>query len=220
MEELCAVGWAFCMSGHYHDHLFQSVCRAARASISVASDFQCMLYEIHVALKAFRPDFYNRYALAGDTVRSLRSQYTKHRGGKGREAKLDRASEKTHRDIAEVLRSIVDDSVSRQHQLELGFVVDLAVVRRHHGASAVALVEVDGSHSSLRSLDPSALRLGRAACRVRSEVLFKRALLQKLGFQVAVVSEELWRSLADVRDKRDLLRDLLKTAGVAKDRLR
>lgn len=217
-EELCAVVWAFCSLGFYHDQLFQAVFRTLGGAAGAASEAQCQFYEIHITLKAFRPESYVRYELAEDAVQALRSHYKKHRGGKGREVKLERTSEKIHKDMSETLRSVVDGLVSRQQQTDLGPAVDLAVTRRR-GASGLLLgIEVDGPHSLLRSLDPSAPQLGQPM-RVRGAVLLKRHLLQKHGLRLAVVSEDLWRGLADSREKRDFLRELLRNAGVPKDRL-
>jgi len=216
-EELCSFVWSCCSLGFYHEPLFQAVLGLMSDLSNLPQEALCQLYETHLALKAFRKDSYRRYELKGEVLKSLRSQYKKLKGGKAREVRLERASEKLHKDIADILRIVVEDSVSRQHLTDLGFPVDLAVTRRR-GASTVAIVEVDGPHSLLRSLDPSAPQPGHAS-RLRGGVLLKRNLLQKQGFSVVVVSEELWRNLGDSRERRDLLRDLLKKAGVPKERL-
>lgn len=45
---------------------------------------RCQLYEIHLALKAFREDLYGKYELEAGAVQSLRTHYRKQRGGKPR----------------------------------------------------------------------------------------------------------------------------------------
>eukprot|EP00434_Breviolum_minutum_P034672 symbB.v1.2.030691.t2/scaffold3488.1/size55655/5 len=113
-------------------------------------------------------------------------------------------------DIADSLQKVVTGSVSRQHQTELGMAVDIAVTKK--GSKPIVFIEVDGSHSLMRTLDltgPS-----NQISRVRGPVLLKRYLLQKHGFRIAVVPEDFWRSLPDSREKRDFLRELLRSAGV------
>lgn len=215
--DFCTLAWTFCSLGFYHDQLFRAVFRILEDAPVMASDTICQLYEIHIALKAFRQDLYRRYELKEDAVHSLRAHYRKHRGGKQRELRLERATEKIHKDVAETLKQVVDGAIHRQHQTDLGLAVDVAVRRRRSG-SVVVFIELDGPHNLMRSLDPSGQQLGQAS-RVRGAVLLKRYLLQKHGFRIAVVSEDLWRTLADGRDKRDLLRELLRHAGVSKARL-
>merc|ERR1711953_103914 len=193
--------------------MFRAVLRALEDAPVMPSDTLCQLYEIHVSLKTFCQNLYKKYELDGEAVQSLRGHYRKQRGGKMRELKLDRYSEKVHKDIAVTLRNVVSCSVVRQHQTESGFSVDMAVVKRR-SSTVVALVEVDGSHTVMRSLDPSVGQPGLSG-RVRGPILFKRHILQKHGFRLVVVSEDLWRSLADSREKRELLRELLRTAGVS-----
>lgn len=224
-EDLCGFVWSCCCMGFYHEPFFQAVFGALANSASLTLETMCQLYETHLALKAFCQESYSKYELKGEVVKALRSQYKKCKGGKNREVRLERASEKLHKDMADILRVVVEDSVSRQYQTELGFTVDLAVTKRR-GSSTIAVVEVDGPHSLLRALDSSTTggphgssALGGHAPRVRGSVLLKRNLLQKLGVQVVVVSEELWKNLGDSRDRRDLLRDMLRKVGVPKERL-
>lgn len=206
-EQLCAMAWSLCASGAYHEGLFRATCRAAGASPSLSGDAACELYEVHLALRAFRREAYRKYELQGDAVQRLLASYRRHRGGRLRESRLSGASEKIHKDLAEVLRSVAEHSVARQHQTEAGLIVDVALVSKRSAAVDVA-IEVDGPASLLRSLDPPSAPAG-AGSRVRGAVLLKRHLLQRLGVRVAVVSEDLWRSLGDAREKKDFLRDLL-----------
>lgn len=217
-EDFCSVAWTFCTLGLYHDRLFRAAFRALEDAPVMASDTLCQLYEVHVALKAFRQDLYKKYELEEDAVQSLKAHYRKHRGGKLRELKLERANERVHKEVAETLKHVVKGAVHRQHQTSLGLGVDVAVTRRR-SASAVAFLEVDGAHSLLRSLDAPAPQLGHAS-RVRGSVLLKRYMLQKHGFRMAVISEDLWRSLVDSRERREFLREALRNAGVGKARLR
>eukprot|EP00913_Durusdinium_trenchii_P001163 g1070.t1 len=160
-------------------------------------DTLCQLYEIHLALKAFREDLYGKYeleeslAFAEAAVQSLKAHYRKQRGGKLRDIKLDRPVEKVCKDIADSLQKVVTG---------LGMAVDIAVTKK--GSKPIVFVEVDGSHSLMRTLDltgPSPSQISR----VKGPILLKRYLLQKHGFRIAVVPEDFWRSLPDSREKRD-----------------
>lgn len=209
-EEFCSLAWTFVTLGFYHDQMFRAVFKALEDAPSMPGDTLCQLYEIHLALKAFRDDLYGKYELEDAAVQSLKAHYRKQRGGKLRDVKLDRSVEKVCKDIADSLQKVVTGSVSRQHQTELGMAVDIAVTKK--GSKPIVFIEVDGSHSLMRTLDltgPS-----NQISRVRGPVLLKRYLLQKHGFRIAVVPEDFWRSLPDSREKRDFLRELLRSAGV------
>jgi len=207
-EEFCSLAWTFVTLGFYHDQMFRAVFKALEDAPSMPGDTLCQLYEIHLALKAFRDD-YGKYELEDAAVQSLKAHYRKQRGGKLRDVKLDRSVEKVCKDIADSLQKVVSGSVSRQHQTELGMAVDIAVNKK--GNKPIVFIEVDGSHSLMRTLD---LNGASQISRVRGAVLLKRYLLQKHGFRIAVVPEDFWRSLPDSREKRDFLRELLRSAGV------
>ncbi|CAE7194251.1 PAT14 [Symbiodinium natans] len=202
-EEFCSLAWTFVTLGFYHDQMFRAVFKALEDAPTMPGDTLCQLYEIHLALKAFRNDLYGKYELEESAVQSLKAHYRKQRGGKVRDVKLDRSMEKVCKDIADCLQKVVTGSVSRQHQTELGMAVDIAVSSKR-GSRPIAFIEVDGSHSLMKTLDltgPTASQISR----VRGPVLLKRYLLQKHGFRIAVVPEDFWRSLPDTRDKRDSL---------------
>jgi len=189
-EEFCSLAWTFCAVGFYHDVLFRAAFSALEDAPTIAGETLCQLYEIHLTLRAFRHDLYRPYELEDTAVQSLRDHYKKHKGGRMRESRLERTTEKVQKDIAEVLEDVVDGQIVRQHQTALGFTVDLAVMRRR-SQTAVVLIDVDGPHTLLRSLDPmgAAPQLGQYASRVRGAVLLKRRVLQKYGFRLVVLSE-------------------------------
>merc|ERR1712003_228584 len=115
-EELCAFAWAFCTLGMYHDAMFRAVLVAMEDATVVSSETLCMLYEMHMALAAFRHDLYNKYELPADTVQSLRDHYKKHRGGKLREQKIDRATERVQKDVVSSLGRVASCSCQKQYQ--------------------------------------------------------------------------------------------------------
>jgi len=217
-EEFCALAWACCALDLCQEKLFRAVFRALEDSALISGETLCQLYEIHVTLKTFHQSAYKAYELEDDMVQSLRDHYKKHRGGKkGGDVKIERSSEKIHEDVAEALRDVVDGSVQKQYQTGLGFSVDVAVTRRRSSA-AVIFVEIDGPQSLVRSLDPlDPSQVGRPS-RVRGAVLLKRRVLQMHGFRQAVITEDAWGMLNN-REKKDLLHEILKTAGVSKDRM-
>jgi len=213
-EEFCALAWTCVTLGFYHDQMFRAVFKALEDVGTMPGDTLCQLYEIHMALKAFREDMYSgKYELEASAVQSLKSHYKKQRGGRFRDSKLDKAGDKTCKDIAETLQKVVSaSSVSRQHQTELGFPVDLAVTAKK-GSKAIVFIEVDGQHSLMKTLDLTGPTTSHVS-RVKGPVLLKRYLLQKHGYRVAVIPEEFWRSLGDSREKKEFVKDLLKAAGV------
>ncbi|CAE7754319.1 PAT14 [Symbiodinium sp. CCMP2456] len=207
-EEFCSLAWTFVTLGFYHDQMFRAVFKALEDAPTMPGDTLCQLYEIHLALKAFRSDLYGKFELEESAVQSLRAHYKKQRGGKVRDMKLDRSVEKVCKDIADSLQKVVSGSVSRQHQTELGMAVDIAVSAKR-GSKPIVFIEVDGSHSLMKTLDLTGPTTSQIS-RVRGPVLLKRYLLQKHGFRIAVVPEDFWRSLPDSREKRDFLRELLR----------
>lgn len=211
-EEFCSLAWTFVTLGFYHDQMFRAVFKALEDAPTMPGDTLCQLYEIHLALKAFRNDLYGKFELEESAVQSLRAHYKKQRGGKVRDVKLDRSMEKVCKDIADSLQKVVSGSVSRQHQTELGMAVDIAVSAKR-GSKPIVFIEVDGSHSLTKTLDLTGPTTSQIS-RVRGPVLLKRYLLQKHGFRIAVVPEDFWRSLPDSREKRDFLRELLRSSGV------
>lgn len=180
------------------------------------------MYEIHLTLKAFHHDSYKAYELEDDTVQSLREHYRRHKGG-GRAIKLERSSERLHGDVSDLLREVVDASVSTSHVTTLGFTVDVAATPRSKRSASSAgpliLIDVDGPHSLIRSLDPAESVAIWAASRVRGTLGLKRRVLQKNGMRLAVFSEDDWRGLDGARDRREFLRGLLRRAGVSEDKL-
>jgi hypothetical protein len=221
-EDFCSLAWTFCALDLHHDRLFRAVFRALEDASVVGSETLCQLYEIHLTLKAFHYESYKAYELEDDTAQSLRDHYKRHKGGSSRHQKLERGSEKVHADIAEVLREVVDASVSVAHQTTLGFIVDAAVLRKRGSSSALVMVDVDGPGTMLRSLDPvdAAITGSTQTARVRGGVALKRRLLQKHGGKVTVVNEDDWAAIDSNQHKREHLRDMLLKAGLNEDRLR
>lgn len=219
-EEFCSLAWTFCALELHHNRMFRAVFRALEDAAVVASETLCQLYEIHLTLKAFHYDSYSAYELEDDTVQSLRDHYKRHRGGRGRDFKLERTSERIHADVAATLREVVDGSVHTQYQIPLGFIVDVAVTRRRSSSgSAFALLDIDGPHSLVRSLDPTDTAAIGHTSRVRGAVALKRNALQRHGFRVAVINEDTWRTLDNDQEKRNFLREVLLSAGVSEDRM-
>eukprot|EP00933_Yihiella_yeosuensis_P043789 TRINITY_DN3874_c0_g2_i1.p1 TRINITY_DN3874_c0_g2~~TRINITY_DN3874_c0_g2_i1.p1 ORF type:complete len:812 (-),score=201.75 TRINITY_DN3874_c0_g2_i1:120-2555(-) len=216
-DEFCSLAWAFCSLGFYHDEMFRAVFKALEETPTMPGDALCQLYEIHMSLKAFRQDLYSKYELEDEAVQSLKTHYKKQRGGRLREEKLEKTTEKVCKDISDSLQKVVSGSISKQHQIELGFTVDVAVTEKK-GTSPTVLIEVDGPHSLMKLLDHSGPSTSQIS-RVRGPVQLKRYLLQKQGFRIAVVPEEVWKVLSDGREKREFLRELLRTAGVKKSKL-
>lgn len=223
-EESCTLAWAFCALELHHDKLFRAVFRALEDAPVQASDTLCQLYEIHLTLKAFHQESYSAYELEDDTVQSLREHYRRQRGG-SRGVKPERSSERLHGDIAELLREIVDASVSTSYVTSLGFTVDIAAVprasdgRSRRSTPPLILIDVDGPHSLIRSLDPAESVAMGAASRVRGTLALKRRALEKNGMRMAVFSEDDWRGLDGARDRKEFLRGLLKKAGVPEDKM-
>jgi len=219
-EEFCTLAWTFCALDIHHDPLFRAVFRALEDAAVVASETLCQLYEIHLTLKAFHQESYSAYELENDTVQSLRKHYRKHRGGSGRNIKLERSSERLHGDVADILSEVVDASVSTAYQMSLGFTVDVAATRRRSSSSSpIIFIEIDGPHSLVRSLDPMEATTGGQTSRVRGAAALKRRVLQKHGFRTGVVGEDEWRQMNKSRDKREFLREVLLKAGISEDRL-
>lgn len=222
-EDFCTLAWTFCALDLHHDKLFRAVFRALEDASVVATEALCQLYEIHLALKAFHQDSYGGYELEDGTVQSLREHYRKHKGGGNRAVRLERSSERVHADVAELLKDVLDASVSTSPQMALGFTVDVAATKRRSSSSSPFIfVEIDGPHSLVRSLDPmdAAGSFGAAqASRVKGAAALKRRVLQRHGFRLGVVNEDEWRTMSTSREKRELLRDICVKAGVSEDRL-
>jgi len=217
-QEFCSLAWTLCALDLHNDKLFRAVFRALEDAAVVASETLCQLYEIHLTLKAFHQDSYSAYELEDDTVKSLRDHYKKHKGGCGRNFKLERNSERIHSDVADIVREVVDGSISTSHQTTLGFSVDVAVTRSR-SSSAFMFIDIDGPHSLVRSLDPTDNAAVGHTARIRGAMILKRRVLQKHGFRMAVITEDEWRTLDDDRAKREYLRGVLVKAGVKEDRL-
>lgn len=219
-EEFCTLAWTFCALDLHHDRLFRAVFRALEDAAVVASETLCQLYEIHLTLKAFHQDSYSAYELEDDTVQSLRDHYRKHKGGSGRTTKLERSSERVHADVADILREVIDASISTVHQMSLGFTVDVAATKRRSASSSPYIfIEIDGPHSLVRSLDPMDAVGVAHTSRVRGASALKRRVLQKHGFRMGVINEDEWRTMSKSREKREFLREILVKAGVSEDRL-
>merc|ERR1711920_118446 len=123
-EDLCSAAWAFCALGFYHGPLFKAALGLSGQSSwpgGSGIDALCLLYELHMTLKAIQPERYRYFELGDTEVHALRQHYKKHSGGKGREVRLERASEKVHKDISKSLREVVEGTITRQHQMETGF---------------------------------------------------------------------------------------------------
>lgn len=218
-EDFCGLAWHFCALGFCHEELFRSAFSALRDML-VGSDTLCRLFEIHTVLRLFHADTYEHFRLEDDTVQSLREHYKKHRGKRGSQ-KLSRSAEKLHDEVASVLRDVLDGwSVQRQHQTPCGLLVDLAAMRRKGSAPGLC-VEIEGPQSLVSCLDAAADRTPaerekpRDCDRLRGPVLMRRRVLQQSGLALAVIPEDLWRSLEDHAQKRNLLRELVKLSGCA-----
>lgn len=179
----------------------------------------CQLFEIHLALKAFHPETYGPYEIEAEIAQNLRDHYRKYKPGTGHKFKMERSSERLHEIVAEQLKEVIEGSVAKQHPTALGFTVDLAATKKK-SSSAFMLLDIDGPHTLVRSLDPADVAGGPAAWRVRGAVLLRRRVLQKHGFRIAAITEDSWNALDGNREKRDHLRSILRNAGVDKDRIK
>eukprot|EP00929_Paragymnodinium_shiwhaense_P096633 TRINITY_DN58281_c0_g2_i1.p1 TRINITY_DN58281_c0_g2~~TRINITY_DN58281_c0_g2_i1.p1 ORF type:complete len:847 (-),score=229.98 TRINITY_DN58281_c0_g2_i1:2166-4706(-) len=196
--ELCSLGWAFCTLGLYHEALFRALVQLMEGSPVVQADLLCMLYEIHSALVAFRPDKYKAYKLPTDIVQGLREQYRKHRGGKMRsESRMDRSVEKTQKEVGEKLARVLEGSVHMQYQVPQGFAVDVAVVDRK---KVLVAVEIDGPHTTLQSLDPQLHSQALQVPRLRGDVMLKRRILQQNGFHISTFDEAAWKAMEESKE--------------------
>eukprot|EP00928_Gymnodinium_smaydae_P025517 TRINITY_DN20294_c0_g1_i2.p1 TRINITY_DN20294_c0_g1~~TRINITY_DN20294_c0_g1_i2.p1 ORF type:complete len:838 (-),score=163.57 TRINITY_DN20294_c0_g1_i2:114-2342(-) len=214
-EELCALAWTFCTLGMYHDAMFRTVFRTMKETAAMSNETLCQLYEVHAALRLFRPDLYKRYELKGETVQSLRDHYKKCRGGPARNPRLQRDTERVHKDVVATLERVMAGVAHLQHQLPTGFAVDVAVGGSKKDIdSPMLVVEIDGSQTLLQTLDTQAPPHVSQEFRARGDILLKRRILQQIGLRLVVLNEELWRSLEDSREKREFLRDILKNALV------
>lgn len=227
-EESCSLAWAFCALDLYHDKLFQEVFSALEDSPLQSNQALCQLYEIHLTLKAFHHDSYKDHELEDDTVQSLREHYRAHRADSPN-SKLERTSDKCRADLAETLRQVLDASASAPYSTSLGLSVDVAATSRSRRSSSTArppvvLLDVDGSLSLIRSLDPNAAEgakatlTGEGTPRVPGTVALKRRLLRQSGLRMVVIAEERWNGFEGSRERREFLRNTLRSAGVDKDR--
>lgn len=216
-EESCLVAWAFCALDLFHAELFRAVFRALEDAPVQASRTLCQLYEMHLSLKAFHHGHYAEYELEDDTVRSLRDHYRKHPAL----LKKERSSERMQADIADVLREVLDASISTNYCTSLGFSVDIVATtrssRRSSSSDLLVAIDVDGPHTLIRSLD--ALENATTSPRIHGQVSLKRRILQKNGVRLVTFAEEKYRSLDGSREKRDFLRNLLRAAGINQDKL-
>lgn len=238
-EESCTLAWSFCALGLHHDKLFRAVFRALEDAPLQASQALCQLYEIHLTLRMCHPSSYKAYELEDDTVQSLKEHYSRSRRG-DLDLKPDRSSEKVHAEVAEVLRQVLADcSVSVPYTTSHGLTTDIAATpragsgSRRSSSSSISrrplpvLVDVDGPHSVVRSLDKEMAEGGAAAAgssalpplHVRGAVALQRRLLQRSGACLVVLSEETWKGLGGQRERRDFLRSVLRRVGVGEDNL-
>merc|ERR1712146_551640 len=101
------------------------------------------------------------------------------------------SSERLHQNVADQLDEVIEGSVSKQHQTVLGFSVDVAATKKKSSA-AFMLLDIDGPHTLVRSLDPADTSSGPTAWRVRGAVLLRRRVIQKHGFRIAAITEDSW----------------------------
>eukprot|EP00929_Paragymnodinium_shiwhaense_P067087 TRINITY_DN33763_c0_g1_i1.p1 TRINITY_DN33763_c0_g1~~TRINITY_DN33763_c0_g1_i1.p1 ORF type:complete len:900 (-),score=255.74 TRINITY_DN33763_c0_g1_i1:21-2720(-) len=220
-EEMCSLVWAFCCLDLYHEGLFREAFRALDDASLKRSESLCQLYEIHLALKTYRPEAYRIFELDDETVLNLQDHYRRHRGGAGRYRKLRSSSQAVLAEVFESAQNVVDATVQARHQTAAGLWSDIGVVRKRSSSSSspVALLDLDGPSTLLRSLDNVDESLSDAEKRVRGTVTLKRRLLSRNGGRLAVVDEDKWSVIDDKRLKRDYLRELLLRAGVGEDKL-
>jgi len=228
-EEFCTLAWSFCVLELHHDDLFREFFKTVEEKSRVGGETLCRLYEIHLSFKVFHQDSYRRYELEEATVQNLREQYRRQKGGRSH-AKLERASERVHTDATDLLRDVIDATVSEAYQIpSLGITVDIAAIRRKNSSSPpIVTIDIDGPHCLVRSLDPTqtaskgfaadSVGVGNAT-RVNGSTELKRRLLLRNDIRLVVMSEEQWRSLGKDREKTEFLRKLVSRAGVDKSRL-
>ncbi|CAK9055667.1 unnamed protein product [Durusdinium trenchii] len=88
-EEFCSLAWTFVTLGFYHDQMFRAVFKALEDAPSMPGDTLCQLYEIHLALKAFREDLYGKYELEESLAFAVGEAIAFLAAASAREAQLD-----------------------------------------------------------------------------------------------------------------------------------
>jgi hypothetical protein len=201
VEELCELTWMFCCLQSYHEELFRMTLKQLEERPQVATDALCWIYEVHLVLDSEHKEAYAGYRLDSDIVQALLQHYKDNRKD------VRRCSGKLRNDVASVLKSLVEGSVSPNHRTSTGLLVDVAALRKRSSTDGFIHVEIDSSMSVMRALDqeesqPSSLL-------VEGPVALRRRILEKNGLIIVTLRESEWRKLDDSRDKRRHLRSQL-----------
>lgn len=200
-EELCEVMWIFCCLQSYHEELFRMTLKQLEETPQVATDALCWVYECHLVLDSEHKEAYASYRIDSDGLNALLQNYKDNRKD------VRRCSGKLRSDVANVLKSLVEGSVSANHRTSTGLLVDVAALRKRTSTDGFIHVEIDSAMSVIRALDQE--DSSPTSLLIEGPVALRRRILEKHGLIIVTLRESEWHKLDDARDKRRHLRSQL-----------
>mmetsp|Transcript_78349 Transcript_78349/g.122240 ORF Transcript_78349/g.122240 Transcript_78349/m.122240 type:complete len:1021 (-) Transcript_78349:64-3126(-) len=200
-EELCEVMWIFCCLQSYHEELFRMTLKQLEETPQVATDALCWLYECHLVLDSEHKEAYASYRIDSDGINALLQNYKDNRKD------VRRCSGKLRNDVANVLKSLVEGSVSANHRTSTGLLVDVAALRKRTSTDGFIHVEIDSAMSVIRALDQE--DSSPTSLLIEGPVALRRRILEKHGLIIVTLRESEWHKLDDSREKRRHLRSQL-----------
>jgi len=198
VEDLCEFSWIFCCLQSYHEDLFRSMFQMLEQTPQVATDALCLVYEVHLVLDSEYKEAYAKYRIDPDGAQRLMEHYKENR----RDCR--RCAAKLRNDVSNVLKSLVEGSVSANHRTSTGLLVDVAALRKRTSTDGFIHVEIDSAMSFIRALDQE--ESSPSALLVEGPVALRRRILEKHGLIIVTLRESEWRNLDDSREKRRHLR--------------
>lgn len=198
VEDLVECSWILCCLQSYNEDLFRMTFQQLEQMPQVATDSLCQVYEIHLVLESEHKEAYAKYRIDSDAVLKLCEHYKENR----RDSR--RCSTKTRNDVSNVLKSLVEGTVSANHRTSTGLLVDVAALRKRSSTDGFIHVEIDSAMSVIRALDQE--ENAPAALLIEGPVALRRRILEKHGLIIVTLRENEWRKLDDSREKRRHLR--------------
>eukprot|EP00930_Biecheleria_cincta_P026133 TRINITY_DN18473_c1_g1_i2.p1 TRINITY_DN18473_c1_g1~~TRINITY_DN18473_c1_g1_i2.p1 ORF type:complete len:938 (-),score=206.24 TRINITY_DN18473_c1_g1_i2:14-2647(-) len=206
-EDLCEISWALCVLEHFNGDLLKCLFKGLEKAPMIGSDALTLLFEAHLSLEFEHREAYGRFAskMSDDMIDALQDHY--------RETRKDerRCTEERRKDVASILKSLVDGSVHVNHRTSCGLLIDVAALRKRSSTDGFVHVDLDSNVTSIRSLDQD--DPASAGMVIEGAVALRRRILQKQGLRLVTVRESEWRDMDDTKEKRRYLRNLLAAFG-------
>jgi hypothetical protein len=200
-EDLCELSWMFCCLQYYHEGVFKAMFKNLEEMPQVGTDALCYVYEVHLVLDSEHKELYSKYRIDADGEKALMEHYKVNR----RDAR--RCSAKTRADVANVLKSLIEGTVSEKHHTSTGLLVDVAALRKSTSSDGFIHVEIDSAMSVIRALDQE--ESSSSSLLIEGPVALRRRIMEKHGLIIVTLREGEWKKLDGSREKRRHLRSQL-----------